>query len=110
MVAGRDRVNWSEDILPAENCHLLGALGEDDASDFFRKARNPEGNPMDPDLIAGLYNLSKGIPVYMDMCFGRFETGQCHQLEDFGRNTEEIAERYFKENMRKEPPLNSYAA
>ncbi len=97
VIAGRDRINWSEEVLPAENCHLLGALGGDDASDFFRKARDPKGNPIDPDLITGLYNLTKGIPVYMDMCFGQFEKGHCHQLEDYGRNTEEIAERYFKD-------------
>ena len=97
VIAGRDRVNWNEDVLCAENCHLLGALGEDDASDFFGKARDPEGEPMDPDLIRGLYNLTQGIPVYMDMCFGRFENGRCNNLDNFGKNTEDIAERYFKD-------------
>ncbi len=97
VIAGRDRVNWSEDILAETNCHELGALEKNYAADFFGKARDPEGNPMHRDIITGLFELTKGIPVYMDMCFARFENGRCKMLEDFGKNTEDIAERYFKD-------------
>lgn len=102
VIAGRDRINWNEDVLPAENCHLLGTLGENDVKAFFEKALDPQGNTMDSDMISGLCKLTGGIPVYMDMCFGRFETGQCHKLEEFGKNTKDIAHRYFKDRDNEE--------
>ena len=97
VIAGRDRVNWNENVLPVDNCCELANLEKGFIAEFFRKARDPGGNPMSPELVDSLINLTGGVPVYMDMCFERFENGRCREIDEFGKDTQDIAGRYFKD-------------
>ncbi|MCR5425257.1 MAG: tetratricopeptide repeat protein [Lachnospiraceae bacterium] len=95
VIAGREKVLWSKDILPPDSCHLLGTLSEADTSRYFEMAVSPSGQHMDPALIHGLYELTKGTPVFMDLCFEAYEKGISVHLSDFGRDTRDIAARYL---------------
>ena len=93
VVAGRRKINW--DIISKADAHLLGNLSREDTASYFKKSRNADNEEMSDELIDGLCKLTGGTPVYMDLCNKIFERGRDLKLEDFGRNTEEIAARYL---------------
>ena len=94
VVAGREKINWNKDILPEKNLHLMGNLGERDAVQYFEKA-----GITDKELSVQLYELSHGTPVYMDICVRTYNElkrqGRELVIENFGKDTSEIAHRYL---------------
>lgn len=98
VIAGREKLEWSTDILPQENTHLIGDLSVVDASRFFE-----ESGINDDALISGLCTLTNGTPIYMDFCVKQYrklkEQKVCYvpKLDDFGENTEEIAVRFLRD-------------
>lgn len=94
VVSGREKIKW-DSILPPEDSHLLGNLSLEDASEYFLKANDKNNNKMSEDLITGLYRLTNGTPVFMDLCFQIYENGSNLCIDDFGKDTREIAKRYL---------------
>lgn len=98
VIAGREKLEWDKDILPQDQTHLIGNLSEMDASDFFKQS-----GVDDEELIRGLYSLTSGTPVYMDLCVKQYKNlkaqniGYMPCLTDFGKNTEEIAVRFLRD-------------
>ncbi len=95
VIAGREKLKWGLDEFDEEDAHLLGNLSEADTIEFFKKGVDPTGMGMSTELMNGLYKLTNGTPVYMDLCFDLFENGKGKQIEDFGKDTRDIAKRYL---------------
>lgn len=99
VVAGRERLEWSKDLLDPKNAHLIGDLSERDSIDFFKNS-----GVSDEKLCMGLYKLTSGTPVYMDLCIKTYKgilrkKGENYTpaIEEFGHNTEELAARYLRD-------------
>ncbi len=99
VIAGREVIEWPEEILPKEHKHLIGSLSEQDTMDFLNKS-----GITNPDLIQHIYKLTHGTPVYLDTCVNRFLNlktmkGPDYEpvADDIGFNTEEIAFRYLRD-------------
>ena len=98
VIAGREKLDWDESMLPQNHTHLIGDLSETDAEDFFVSSGIEDKN-----LAKELYDLTKGTPVYMDLCIKQYRnlcrTNPFYQpsIDDFGKNTEEIAIRFLRD-------------
>lgn len=97
VIAGREKLDWSEDMLPQDQTHLIGNLGKPDAMDFFCKS-----GITNVALEEGLYELSGGTPVYMDLCVRQYnkyieQYAKEPSLDYFGKDTEEIAIRFLRD-------------
>jgi len=93
VVAGREKMNWKEDVLPKEQLHRVGDLSEKDAMEYFEKA-----GVSDETLIPQLCKLCNGTPVYMDLCVKTYvEISKMREpvIDDFGKDTSELAQRYL---------------
>lgn len=97
VIAGREKLKWEEMDSSWKGSleqHILGNLSFEDTSHFFYTAgiKNKE-------LIDKLYTLTKGTPMYLDLCVDTFvkikETGRTPQIEDFGEDTTKLVERFF---------------
>ena len=95
VVAGREMLTWDDEILSKERKHLLGNLSELDALGYFEKAGIAEEG-----LRNGLYELTAGVPVYMDLCcdiYTRLKMdGGVVILDDFGKDTRDLAKRFYQ--------------
>lgn len=93
VVAGREKIEWKEDVLPPENLHKVGDLSVEDAKKYFEKAK------VDDTLLAKyLCDLCKGTPVYMDMCVNTYHEVKKKKVpveSDFGKDTSDLARRYL---------------
>ncbi len=94
VVAGRERINWKEDILPKENLHLMGNLSDIDTVQYFSKS-----GIIDSELREQLCELCHGTPVYMDICVRTYneiiKKNRKPVINDFGKDTSELAQRYL---------------
>ena len=92
VFAGREKLKW-EDKFEAEQ-HLLENLSFKDAKDFLLTAGVGES------LIEGIYNLTYGNPVFLDICVDTntdlINQGVTPKLEDFGENQAKLIERHSK--------------
>ena len=98
VVAGREMLRWreiNEDWADALEQHNLGNLSPLD-SDRFLSGASVEG----PELRAGLYQLTGGTPVYLDLCVDQYhqmlKRGESPRLSSFGTDTRELTERYSR--------------
>ena len=75
--------------------HLLGSLTQNDSAQLLRLA-----GITDPTLREGLYQLTKGTPVYLDLCVDLYEhlieRGEKPELETFGQNEQALIERFVR--------------
>jgi hypothetical protein len=81
--------------------HRMGDLSEYDAVDYFKRVGIKDDN-----LCFDLFRLTRGTPVYMDICRERYydmlnnnygnPDFKGPKLEDFGNDINELIERYFK--------------
>lgn len=103
VIAGREKLNWNSEDLPDEHQHRVGDLSKTDCCDFFEKASIPE------NLRLPLYKLTNGTPVFMDLCVKTYRSfikrGMVPGIEDFGRDTNELAKRYLRDMDREEQAL-----
>ncbi|NLM45061.1 MAG: hypothetical protein GX201_13810, partial [Clostridiales bacterium] len=98
IIAGRDKLKW-EQINPdwegSLDQHLLGSLSERDAETFLHEA-----GISDQTLIKEIYQLTGGVPLYLDICVDRYysivEKGNTPSIEDMGSNTYELISRFVK--------------
>ncbi|MCR4671710.1 MAG: tetratricopeptide repeat protein [Lachnospiraceae bacterium] len=99
VIAGRDRLrwgdldpNWKND--PDYSDHLLGQLGRNDSVHYLREA-----GIADEDLCEGLFTLTDGDPLYLDICVSTWQDltsdDKTPVLEDFGDRTQ-LVSRYLK--------------
>lgn len=96
VIAGREKLKWGEQTIPQEDTHLLGNLSFSDAKDFFLKIKKTNGDKMNEDLISDLYELTKGTPVFMDMCIDIFLSEDTQSISDYGMDGKELSIRYLK--------------
>ena len=91
IIAGRGKLKW-EQINPdwegSLDQHLLGSLSERDAELLH------EAGISDQTLIKEIYQLTGGVPLYLDICVDRYysivEKGNTPSIEDMGSNTYEL--------------------
>lgn len=120
MVFGREKLDWREDdpyweeendpVIPlcdlsdddkenlANNLleqHLLGDLIYEDALSYLCKT-----GITDENLCKGLYELTKGTPLYLDICVRHYyellDAGHAPTVADFGKDLTELVNRYLK--------------
>lgn len=95
VIAGRNQLHWSEDVLSPEDMHRIGDLSEVDTALYLKKA-----GINDERLISGLFSLTNGTPIYLDLCVKTYHnrTGEgVPSIEEFGKNREEIARRCLED-------------
>jgi hypothetical protein len=98
VFAGRESIKWGH-INPEwdENIeqHLIGTLSEADAKQFLS-----ESGITDPDIQAQINQITKGIPVYLDICVNNFfylkEIGKEPSKELLGKDEKELLERFMR--------------
>lgn len=98
VIAGRDKLKW-EQINPdwegTINHHLLGNLSVLDSESFLYKA-----GISNHDLIESIYNLTSGVPLYLDICVDRYHSmtdkGIVPTIDDLGSDTHELISRFVK--------------
>lgn len=94
VIAGREMPHWDKAVLPENHMHRIGDLCENDTVDFFMKA-----GVEDEGLAHGLYELTNGTPVFMDMCVDTYRSVKKERIpaiSDFGKDTSELACRYLE--------------
>lgn len=94
VVGGREKLEWDESVLPSSHMHRIGDLSEKDSVSFFEKAG------IDEELRLPLYKLTKGTPIYMDICVKTYKAvSQVRkpQISDFGRDTKDLANQYIRD-------------
>ena len=98
VIAGREKLKWERfDAEWKESLeqHILGNLSLTDADSFMRSA-----GIGDAALREGLYDLTKGTPVYLDVCVDSYtslaEQGKTPALSDFGKNEYTLIERFAR--------------
>lgn len=94
VIAGRNRITWEINGCPIEQ-HLLGHLSGNDAGKFLADAGMPE------QLIAPVYKLTEGLPLYLDICIAHYrqlvENSERPDISKFASiNPEELIERYVR--------------
>jgi len=98
VIAGRDKLKW-EQINPdwegTLDQHLLGNLSDVDAETFLYEA-----GVSDRKLSESIYKLTKGVPLFLDICVDRYHSliskGMTPTIEDIGSNTHELISNFVK--------------
>lgn len=98
VIAGREKLKW-EQLDPywkgALEQHLLGELSPADGEGFLKAAGVAE-----PDLVRQLYTLTKGTPLYLDICAEQYRQliakGETPEISMFGTNVEKLVERFVR--------------
>ena len=98
VIAGREKLKWelfNVEWKEALEQHLLGNLSRTDADSFMRSA-----GILNEALRKGLYDLTQGTPVYLDLCVDScnslLEQGKEPELSDFGKNVYSLIERFAR--------------
>ena len=98
VIAGREKLKWERfdaEWSEALEQHLLGSLSSQDSVQFLQAA-----GVADAELREGIYALTAGTPVYLDLCVDQYrrlvERGVEPRLEMFGRDTFELIERFAR--------------
>ena len=96
VVSGREKLKWTE--LDATwdgslECYKIGKLSDVDSKWFLNEAGIKEA-----DLVNKICDLSEGVPVYLDLCvdvyYSVIDSGRIPSLDDFGKNTEVLVNRF----------------
>lgn len=98
VVGGREKLKWERfdtgwsDSL---NQHLLGSLSPEDSEDFL-KSENVE----DAKLRNDLCKLTKGTPVYLNLCVDQYnnliDSGEIPDIAMFGHDLDSLVARFVK--------------
>ena len=98
VIAGREKMKWERfdaEWKEALEHHILGNLSRADADSFMISA-----GIGDAALREGLYGLTRGTPVYLDLCVDSYTTlaerGKEPSLSDFGKNEYTLIERFAR--------------
>lgn len=97
VVAGREKLKWQKFLDWGDSLeqHILGNLSNTDAQNFLLNA-----GITDESLRSGIYKLTQGTPVYLDLCVDRYtsllENGKAPKIEDFGQNIFALIERFAR--------------
>ncbi|NMB29688.1 MAG: tetratricopeptide repeat protein [Clostridiaceae bacterium] len=98
VIAGREKLKWEafdSSWSKTLEQHLLGSLTQNDSTQLMRSA-----GITDPDLLEGLYQLTGGTPVYLDLCVDRYDHLKqkriSFELETFGQNEHALIERFVR--------------
>ncbi len=104
VIAGREKLKWKERAGSSDWCdadeqnleqHCLGALAPTDANRFLYESG------IDDELLRSqIYKLTNGVPLYLDICVDTYESlrgrGQIPVIDDFGKDTESMINRYIR--------------
>jgi len=98
VIAGRDKLKWEQINSEWEGTldqHLLGSLSDVDAEHFLYEAGISDRN-----FISDIYQLTNGVPLYLDICVDRYhalvDKGETPTIADLGSNTYELISRFVK--------------
>lgn len=96
VIAGREKLKWNAtDWGESLEQHILGTLSPIDAENFLENAGIGDGK-----LRGELYQLTKGTPVYLDLCVDRYfslkDEGVIPSIEQFGDNEQTLIERFVR--------------
>ena len=97
VFGGREKLNWAEKdpfFDGAVEEHELGDLSFHDSADFLRTAGIPE------TYFEPIYELTAGTPLFLDLSVNTYyekkDSGDFSAEEIFGRNKEELIERFLR--------------
>ena len=92
VITGREKLKWPDWDESLEQ-HLLGSLSATDAMQFLDAC-----GISDKKLQEGLWRLTDGIPVYLDLCVNCYEklleNEEEPELSRFGNNKRELVTRF----------------
>lgn len=98
IIGGRDKLKWEKinpDWTGSLEQHLLGSLSSIDCQNFLYQA-----GISDKELIREIYKLTKGVPLYLDICVDRYHAlvnkGLIPSIEDLGSNTYDLVSRFVE--------------
>lgn len=101
VIAGRNQLVWDQydkELRDSLEQHLLGSISEKDTVGFLRLRGVRE-----EELYPGLYKLTEGTPVYLDMCVNTYrQLKAAHgdnyipSIKNFGDNPTILAERSLR--------------
>ena len=95
VIAGREMLKWPQDWEDSLEQHNLGSLSETDAKNFLQHA-----GIEDAELQDGIYKLTNGTPVYLDLCVDRYLSlignGDVPRIENFGEDIYVLIERFAR--------------
>ncbi len=98
VIAGREKLMWDVfDHELADNMeqHLLGDLSPQDSNSFL--SGSGVGGQ---ELRDGIYNLTGGVPLYLDLCVSRYndliKKGETPDISHFGNTPAELVERFVR--------------
>jgi len=101
VIAGRNRLMWDRydsELRDSLEQHLLGNISEMDTADFLSRSGVRE-----EALYSGIYQLTGGTPVYLDMCVNTYRQLKALRGEDcipsideFGSTPTDLAERFLR--------------
>ncbi len=98
VIAGREILKWEQfdpDWADTLEQHLLGHLSQSDAQQFLQKA-----GIVDSGLQLQLYELTEGLPLFLDMCVKHFQVlvgkNVTPEISDFGNDMSTLTERFVK--------------
>lgn len=97
VIAGREKLKWEsqdENWKGSLDQHLLGDLSQNDSSTFLKTA-----GITDEKLIEQLYALTRGTPIFLDMCVDTYykliESNKKIVIDEFGGDRIKLVERFF---------------
>jgi tetratricopeptide (TPR) repeat protein len=95
VIAGREKLKWPENWGDSLEQHSLENLLETDAKNFLQHAGIENA-----ELQDGIYKLTNGTPVYLDLCVDTFQSlignGEVPRIEDFGNDVSSLIERFVR--------------
>ena len=97
IIAGREKLRWiehNESWKGSLEQHILETLVFEDSDRFLKTAGID-----DAELRKRLHNLTYGSPMYLDLCVDIYyalkDAGKTPTIDDFGRNTRALSDRFF---------------
>ena len=92
VIAGRRKLKWTGTLKDELDQYIIKALDENDSSQFLKTA-----GITDPELRHGIYELTQGYPLYLDLCVDVYaeykNRGEEPKIEDFGQKQQDIFNR-----------------
>ncbi len=105
VIFGREKLKWKElgrgwEEATEDNLeqHLISNLSKQDSMNFLQGAGITEDS-----LREGLYEMTQGMPLFLDLCVEFYYKNENHSLDNFGKSPRELIDRlliYMNDEMK----------
>ncbi len=97
VISGREKLKWAEpgrgwEAATEDNLeqYSLNNLSKQDSMNFLQSAGITEDS-----LRERLYELTQGMPLFLNLCVEFYYKNENHSLEHFGKSSNELIERFL---------------